>query len=89
MSALNPAAVAAAALLVLMGFVASRHKRPLRTVFASALAGASALGAVNMLAPFTGVALAMGWFSSFMAVVLGVPGVITMLLLNLLFGVPM
>ena len=45
-----------------------------------------ALGAVNMLAPFTGVGLALNAFTSFMAVVLGAPGVVTMLVLNLVFG---
>ena len=45
-----------------------------------------ALGAVNLLAPVTGVSLALNWATSFMAVVLGAPGVITLLLLDLLLG---
>ncbi|WP_418455141.1 pro-sigmaK processing inhibitor BofA family protein [Allofournierella sp.] len=86
MSGLHPAALAAAAVLVLMGFAASRHKKPLRASLTSVLAGMGALGAVNMLAPFTGVGLALNAFTSFMAVVLGAPGVVTMLVLNLVFG---
>ena len=39
-----------------------------------------------MLAPITGVGLALNAFTSFMAVVLGAPGVVTMLVLNLVFG---
>lgn len=87
MSALHPAALLAAAVLVLMGVVAGKHKKPLRASLTSALAGIGALGAINMLAPFTGVALALNWFTSFMAVVLGAPGVVTLLLLNVILGV--
>ena len=38
-----------------------------------------------MLAPFTGVGLALNWFTSFAAVVLGVPGVICLLAMRLMF----
>lgn len=87
MSGLHPAALAAAVILVLVGLAAGRNKKPLRKAGVSALAGMGALGAVNMLAPFTGVGLALNWFTSFMAVVLGAPGVITLLVLNLVFGI--
>lgn len=85
--ALHPAAILAAAVLVLMGYMAGKHKKPIRTSCAAAVAGVGALGAVNMLAPFTGIGLSLNWFTSFMAVVLGAPGVITMLLLNVVLGV--
>lgn len=80
-----PAGPAALAVLALVGAAAGRHKRPLAASLTAAAAGVGALGAVNMLAPFTGVGLALNWFTSFMAVVLGAPGVICLLCLRLVF----
>lgn len=79
--------IAACLVLGVVGFAAGRAKHPVRASLASALAGISALGAVNMLAPFTGVGLALNWFTSFVAVVLGAPGVITLLFMNVLLRV--
>ena len=80
------AAVPAAAVLCGMAFAASRSETPLRQILASALCGAGALGAVNLLAPVTGVEIAVNHASSFMAAVLGAPGVITLLLLRILMA---
>ena len=80
-------ALGAVVLLVVVGLAAGRCRRPVRSALSAALAGAGALGAVNLLAPVTGVSLALNWATSFMAVVLGVPGVVTLLLLNLLLGI--
>lgn len=72
--------------LVLVSAAASKQHRPVLKSLASAFCGMGALGAVNMLAPFTGVGVVLNYASAFMAVVLGAPGVIAMLLLNLIFG---
>lgn len=79
-----PVWAAAAAALLAVGFAAARHRRPAGAALSSAVAGIAALGAVNMLAPFTGVGLALNWLTSFAAVVLGVPGVICLLAMRLL-----
>ena len=52
------------------------------------MCGVGALGAVNALAPFTGVALALNHLTAFAAVVLGAPGVLLLLLLRLLLRLP-
>ncbi len=79
----------AAVLLLVVGLAAGKCTHPMRASMGSVLAGLGALGAVNMLAPLTGVGIALNWFTSFMAVVLGLPGVVTVLLLNLLLGAAM
>ena len=50
----------------------------------SAVCGAASLGAVNLLAGYTGVSIALNYATAFVAVVLGAPGVVTMLLLRVL-----
>ena len=80
-----PVWAAAAAVLLAVGLAAARHRRPAGAAPSSAVAGVAALGAVNMLAPFTGVGLALNWFTSFAAVVLGAPGVICLLAMRLMF----
>ena len=80
-----PVWAAAAAVLLAVGLAAARHRRPAGAALSSAVAGVAALGAVNMLAPFTGVGLALNWFTSFAAVVLGAPGVSCLLAMRLMF----
>ena len=72
-----------AALMSVIGVVlaASKAKRPL---LGSAVCGAASLGAVNLLAGYTGVSIALNYATAFVAVVLGAPGVVTMLLLRVL-----
>ena len=55
-------------------------KHPLLNALKSAGCGAAALGAVNLLAGFTGVTIALNYATSFVAVVLGAPGVVLLLL---------
>ena len=86
MSALHPAALFAAVCIVLAGLAAAKHKKPLRSVLGAVLSGTAALGAVNMLAGYTGVSLGLTLLSWFSAVVLGVPGIICLLLLKVIFG---
>lgn len=55
------------------------------TCFAvSALQGLAAVFAVNLAGLVTGISLAVNWYTLGMAVLLGLPGVITALGLNLL-----
>lgn len=86
MSGLYPQALALAALLVIVAFAAARQKHPVKSGLASVLSGVGALGAVNLLAPFTGVSLALNGLSWVAAVLLGIPGVTTLLLLQVLFA---
>ncbi len=86
MMGLHPLAAALAVLIVLTALAAARHKHPIRAGLASVLSGIGALGAVNLLAPFTGVSLALNGLSWVFSVLLGIPGVITLLLLRVLFG---
>lgn len=75
--------VAVAALLAVCA--ALRHtKSPLRRALYSAGCGVAALGAVNLLALYTGVSVALNYATAFVAVVLGAPGVVCLLLLRLL-----
>ena len=61
-----------------------KAKRPLLRALGSAVCGAASLGAVNLLAGYTGVSIALNYATAFVAVVLGAPGVVTMLLLRVL-----
>lgn len=63
---------------------ALHQRRPLRTLLAGALCGLGALALVALLAPATGVELPLNRFTAFVAAVLGLPGVVTLLLLQLL-----
>ncbi len=74
------------ALLSAAGVLAAarRAKRPVLRALGSAVCGIASLGAVNLLAGFTGVSIALNYVTSFVAVVLGAPGVIMLLLLRLL-----
>ena len=47
-----------------------------------AFGGAAALGAVNLMAGFTGVTIALNYATSFVAIVLGAPGVVLLLLMR-------
>ena len=48
----------------------------------SAKWGMIALGVVNLSAAFTGFSLGFGWLSGGVAVVLGMPGVILLMIIN-------
>lgn len=73
------AAVAAAVIVALF-----RTKRPVRGLVASGAQGICALAAVNIAGAFTGVSLGLNLFSGLCCLVLGIPGVVTMLLLKLI-----
>ena len=75
-----------AAVCLCVGAVLVHSRRPVRGLLGSALQGACALAAVNVTGMFTGVSLGLNWFSCAVSAVLGVPGVITLLLLNVIFS---
>ncbi len=77
--------VAAFGLAVLAGAILT--KKPFRSLLSSALQGACALAAVNVTGAFTGVSLGLNILSGVTCVLGGVPGVITLLLLKLIFEI--
>ena len=69
------------ALIVFCTAVKQGH--PFRVIFRSGMLGCAALGAVHIASAWTGIALGFGWFTGMIAFVLGVPGVVLLLALNL------
>lgn len=63
-----------------------RSGRPVRGLLGSSVQGICALAAVNVAGTFTGVSLGLNWLTGGVCAVLGIPGVITLLLLKLLFN---
>ena len=59
-----------------------RSGKPVRALIGSAAQGLAALAAVNLTGAFTGISLGLGIFSGSVAAALGVPGVITLLMLK-------
>lgn len=57
-----------------------------RSLLGGALPGVAALGVVNYLAGYTGVSLAVNGLSLFVSAVLGLPGVISLFLLRMMWG---
>ena len=66
---------------------ASRCKNWFSRALGSSVCGVACLGLLALLAPYSGIVLALNWFTAFVAVVLGAPGVITLLALRVLLGV--
>ena len=62
-----------------------RVKKPFRRLFVGMWQGFCALAAVNVAGIFTGVSLGINLISGLTCLVLGVPGIITLLLLKLIF----
>ena len=76
--------ILAAVCLVAVGRAAAAGPHPVRSILLGAVCGVAALAALALLAPATGVALPLNRFTGFVAAVLGVPGVIGLLLLELI-----
>ncbi|MBQ8683178.1 MAG: pro-sigmaK processing inhibitor BofA family protein [Clostridia bacterium] len=72
-------------LAVIIAALRSRH--PLRQVLSSGVQGLCALGFVNLLGGFTQVSLGISWLSVGTGFALGIPGVVSLLLLKLIFPV--
>ncbi len=62
----------------------SKNKRPFKRAFISLLSGLLSLIAVDVLSIFTGVYIPISVLSILTAIVLGIPGVTSMLCLNLI-----
>lgn len=75
----------AIALVVLIA--AAKTGKPLRRIAVSGTQGLCAMGVVDLLGAFTGVSLGFNWLSVSVCAALGLPGVITMLMLKLLLPV--
>lgn len=80
-------AAVGAALSLWLAVTLVRTRRPVRRLAGSFLQGASALAAVNVSGVLTGVSLGLNWFSFAVCAALGVPGVIGLLLLKVIFGI--
>lgn len=63
---------------------AARQKHAVPALLGSALCGIAALAVVGLLAPYTGVTLPLNRLTAFAAAVLGLPGVVGILLLQLM-----
>lgn len=74
------------ALLCLAGVLAAlaKTRHPFLRAGASALCGVGALAAIDLLSGLTGVAIALNYATSFVAIVLGAPGIVMLLLMKLL-----
>lgn len=63
---------------------AAHQRHPIRTLLGAAVCGFGVMALLALLEPVTGVCLPLNRFTGFVAAVLGVPGVIALLLLQLL-----
>lgn len=63
--------------------------RPVRGIVGSGAQGICALAAVNIAGAFTGVSLGLNLFSGLCCLVLGIPGVVGMLFMKLIFNMGM
>ena len=77
-------AVAAGGIAVLIAMAACG--KPLRRLLISGTQGLCTLVVVNLTGAFTGISLGLGLFSGLCCLFLGVPGVILLLFLKVLFG---
>lgn len=73
------------AFAVLIGL--KRTKRPIKSFFGSGVQGVCALAAVNVAGAFTGVSLGLNLFTGLCCAVLGIPGVISLLILKLIINI--
>ncbi|MDD4413910.1 MAG: pro-sigmaK processing inhibitor BofA family protein [Oscillospiraceae bacterium] len=64
-----------------------KTKRPIRSFLGSGTQGICALAAVNVAGAFTGVSLGLNFISGFFCVVLGIPGVISLLVIKTVMNI--
>lgn len=64
-----------------------RSRKPVRGLVGSGAQGICALAAVNIAGAFTGVSLGLNLFTGIACIALGIPGVITMLVVKLIMNV--
>ena len=66
------------------GFAVCRQRHPVLAVLAGAVCGLGVLAVMALLEPVSGIALPLNRYTAFVAAVLGVPGVVLLLLLQLI-----
>ena len=64
-----------------------RSRKPVRGLVGSGAQGICALAAVNIAGAFTGVSLGLKLLTGIACIVLGIPGVITLLVVKLIMNV--
>ena len=81
-----PASIIAVGIFCLLvtARAAACRRWPLLGIFGGAACGLAGLGAVALLGPLTGIALPLNALTAGTAVILGLPGVILLMVLNLL-----
>ncbi len=63
----------------------TKAKHPVITAFKSAMCGIAALLSVNLISGVTGCYIAVNPLTAFVATVISLPGIIAMLILNIIF----
>ena len=63
---------------------AARQRHGIRSLLAGAVCGLGVLAVMALLEPVSGIALPLNRYTAFVAAVLGVPGVVLLLLLQLI-----
>lgn len=66
---------------------AVKNGRPVRSILASGIQGLCAMAAVNVAGIFTGVSIGLNAFTGSCCLMLGIPGVITLLIERVILGV--
>ena len=66
---------------------AVKNGRPVRSILASGIQGLCAMAAVNVAGIFTGVSIGLNAFTGACCLMLGIPGVITLLIERVILGV--
>lgn len=74
----------AMACLLVVARCAAHQRHPLLSLLGSAVCGIAGIAAVALLAPYTGVQLPLNQYTGVVGAVLGLPGVISLLVLNLM-----
>ncbi|MDD4546932.1 MAG: pro-sigmaK processing inhibitor BofA family protein [Oscillospiraceae bacterium] len=64
-----------------------KTKKPIRSFLGSSAQGICALAAVNVAGAFTGVSLGLNFISGFFCVALGIPGVVSLLVIKTLMNI--
>ncbi len=78
--------IVGAVMVIAVAAALFRTGKPVRSLAGSGIQGICALAAVNVAGAFTSVSLGLNLFSGLVCLVLGIPGVIGLLLLKLLFN---
>ncbi len=74
------------AILIIVAYFISKCEKPVLTALKSSLTGVGCLLLVNITAPISGCYIAINFYSSFVASVLSLPGVIALVFSNILFN---